>query len=117
MMFSYIKVGDSSEPDGCDVEGVCDEVHDVPHVADVLLEAHVPQLLDLRPDETGHLQYSTVQYSTVQYTVVQYSTNPGEDAALDQRGRGAALGCAGGRVVPAQHVLDPLRGQDQQDCN
>ena len=53
---SYIEVGDSSESDGGDVEGVCDEVHDVPHVADVLLEADVPQLLDLRPDEAGHLQ-------------------------------------------------------------
>ena len=63
------------------------------------------------------VHYSTVQFSTVYYSTVQYSTNPSEDAALDQRGRGAALGGAGGRVVPAQHVLDTLRGEDQQDCN
>ena len=38
------------------------------------LETHVPELLDLGPDEAGHLQYSKVQYSAVKYSTVQYST-------------------------------------------
>ena len=47
------------------------------------LEADVPELLDLGPDEAGHLQYSTVYCSTVQYSTVQtharmqYSTGEG----------------------------------------
>ena len=45
-------VGPESEGDGGDVEGVRDEVEDVPHVADVLPGPHVPQLLDLAPDES-----------------------------------------------------------------
>ena len=44
---TYVKIRDSSEPDGGHVEGVGDEVHHVPHVADVLPQPHVPQLLDL----------------------------------------------------------------------
>ena len=73
------------------------------------LETHVPELLDLGPDEAGHLQYSTVQYSTL-----QYSTNPCEDAVLHGRGEAAPLGgvCV---QVPAHDVLYPLRGQDQQN--
>ena len=45
-------VGPESEGNGGDVEGVRDEVEDVPHVADVLPGPHVPQLLDLAPDES-----------------------------------------------------------------
>ena len=42
------------------------------------LETHVPELLDLGPDEAGHLQYSKVQYSTVQtHARMQYSTGEG----------------------------------------
>ena len=42
-------VCDEAESNGGDVERVCDEVDDVPHVADVLPQAHLPQLLDLAP--------------------------------------------------------------------
>ena len=42
-------VRDDSERDGGDVERVGDEVDDVPHVADVLPETHLPQLLYLAP--------------------------------------------------------------------
>ena len=73
------------------------------------LETHVPELLDLGPDEAGHLQYSTVQRSTI-----QYSTNPCEDAVLHGRGEAAPLGGVGVQV-PAHDVLYPLRGQDQQN--
>ena len=73
------------------------------------LEADVPELLDLGPDEAGHLQYSTVYCSTV-----QYSTNPCEDAVLHGRGEAAPLGGVGVQV-PAHDVLYPLRGQDQQN--
>ena len=58
------------------------------------LEPHVPELLDLAPDESGH---------------------PGEDAVLHGRGEGASLGGIGGQV-PAHDVLNPLRGQDEQNC-
>ena len=57
------------------------------------LEPHVPELLDLAPDEAGH---------------------PGEDAVLHGRGEGASLGGVGGQV-PAHDILDPLRGQDEQN--
>ena len=50
----YVKISHSSQSDGGHVEGVGDEVHDVPHVADVLLETDVPELLDLGPDEASH---------------------------------------------------------------
>ena len=49
---AYIVVGSDPERDGGDVEGVGDEVHHVPHVADVLPHPHVPQLLYLAPDQT-----------------------------------------------------------------
>ena len=58
------------------------------------LESHVPELLDLAPDESGH---------------------PGEDAVLHCGGERAALGGVGGQV-PAHDVLNPLRGQDEQNC-
>ena len=45
-------VGPEPEGDGGYVEGVGDEVEDVPHVAEVLPGPHVPQLLDLAPDES-----------------------------------------------------------------
>ena len=51
---THVVVSTQPEADGGDVEGVGDEVDDVPHVADVLLQAHVPQLLDLTPDQAGH---------------------------------------------------------------
>ena len=57
------------------------------------LEPHVPELLDLGPDETRH---------------------PGEDAVLHGRGEGAALGGVGGQVPP-HDVLDTLRRQDEQN--
>ena len=40
--------------------------------------------------------------------------NIGEDAVLHHGGEGAALGGVGGQV-PAHDVLDPLRGQDEQN--
>ena len=49
---NYIKIGHSPQSDGGHVERVGDEVHDVPHVIDVLLQSHVPQLLDLTPDQS-----------------------------------------------------------------
>ena len=58
------------------------------------LEPDIPELLDLTPDE---------------------ARDPGEDAVLHRRGEGAALGGVGGQV-PAHDVLDPLRGQDEQNC-
>ena len=76
---TYIKVCDSPESDGGYVERVGDEVHDIPHVADVFPEPHVPELLDLAPDEAGH---------------------PGQDAALHQTRRGAPLGGAAPRPLP-----------------
>ncbi len=48
----YLVVSDEPERDGGDVERVGDEVDNVPHVVDVLAQAHVPQLLDLAPDQT-----------------------------------------------------------------
>ena len=42
-------VRDDSERNGGDVERVGDEVDDVPHVAHVLAQPHLPQLLDLAP--------------------------------------------------------------------
>ena len=76
------------------------------------LETHVPELLDLGPDEAGHLQYSKVQYSAVKYSTVD--KNPCEDAVLHGRGEAAPLGGVGVQV-PAHDVLYPLRGQDQQN--
>ena len=69
--FTYVTKSPDSESDCGHVEGVGDEVHDVPEVAGVLLQPHVPQLLDLAPDEAGH---------------------PGEDAELNWGGQGASLG-------------------------
>ena len=71
LYFTYVTKSPDSESDGGHVEGVGDEVHDVPEVAGVLLQPHVPQLLDLAPDEAGH---------------------PGEDAELNWGGQGASLG-------------------------
>ena len=51
---THVVISTQSEPDGGDVEGVGDEVDDVPHVAHVLLQPDVPQLLDLTPYEAGH---------------------------------------------------------------
>ena len=51
---THIVISTQSESDGGDVEGVGDEVDDVPHVAHVLLQPDVPQLLDLTPYEAGH---------------------------------------------------------------
>ena len=48
---THVVVSTQPEADGGDVEGVGDEVDDVPHVADVLLQADVPQLFDLTPDQ------------------------------------------------------------------
>ena len=84
----YVKISHSSQSDGGHVEGVGDKVHDVPHVADVLLEADVPELLDLGPDEASH---------------------PGQDTRLHQGGFGSSLGGVGVvTIVPAYHVLYPL---------
>ena len=71
LYFTYVTKSPDSESDGGHVEGVGDEVHDVPEVAGVLLQPHVPQLLDLAPDEASH---------------------PGEDAELNWGGQGASLG-------------------------
>ncbi len=49
---SDLVVCDQPEGDGGDVERVGDEVYHIPHVIHVLPQAHVPQLLDLTPDET-----------------------------------------------------------------
>ena len=49
---NYIKIGHGPQSDGGHVERVCDEIHDVPHIIDVLLQTHVPQLLDLAPDQS-----------------------------------------------------------------
>ena len=68
--FTHIKIRYSSQSYCGDIEGVGDEVHHIPHVADVLPQPHVPQLLDLAPDETR---------------------DPGEDAALHQAGRRAPV--------------------------
>ena len=65
---TYIIIGPDPEPNCGDVEGVGDEVHHIPHVADVLPQPHVPQLLNLAPDETR---------------------DPGQDATLHQAGRRA----------------------------
>ena len=51
---THVVVSTQSESDGGDVERVGDEVDDVPHVADVLLQPDVPQLLDLTPYQTSH---------------------------------------------------------------
>ena len=67
---THVTKSPDSQPDGGHVERVGDEVHHVPEVAGVLLQPHVPQLLDLAPDEAGH---------------------PGEDAELHRGGQGAAL--------------------------
>ena len=69
-VLSYIEIRHSPQAYRGHVERVGDEVHHVPHVIDVLLEPHVPQLLDLTPDEAGH---------------------PGEDAVLDRGGQGTSL--------------------------
>ena len=70
LYFTYVTKSPDSQPDGGHVERVGDEVHHVPEVAGVLLQPHVPQLLDLAPDEAGH---------------------PGEDAELHRGGQGASL--------------------------
>ena len=92
---TYIKISDCSEAYCGDVQRIRNEVHHIPHVADVLLETHVPELLDLAPDETSH---------------------PGQDAGLHQGGLGSSLGHISS-VIPAQHILDPLRSQYQQNWN
>jgi len=49
---AHLVISDESECNGGDVERVGDEVDDVPHVINVLSQAHVPQLLDLAPYQT-----------------------------------------------------------------
>ena len=51
---THVIISTQSESYGGDVEGVGDEVDDVPHVAHVLLQPDVPQLLDLTPYQAGH---------------------------------------------------------------
>ena len=92
---THITKSPNTKPHSGHVEGVGDEIHYVPEIAGVLLETDVPELLDLAPDE---------------------ARDPGEDAGLHQGGLGAPLGDTGVLplvTVPAQHVLNPLRGQDQ----
>ena len=48
----HLGVGHDLQGDGGQIEGVHDEVHEVPPVVDVVLEAAVPHLLDLCPDES-----------------------------------------------------------------
>ena len=69
-LLSYIEIRHSPQAYRGHVERVGDEVHHVPEVAGVLLQPHVPQLLDLAPDEASH---------------------PGEDAEFHWGGEGAAL--------------------------
>ena len=91
----YIKISHCSQSNSWQIKRVGDKVHHVPHVADVLLETDVPQLLDLGPDEASH---------------------PGQDARLHQGGFGSSLGGVGVvTIVPAYHVLYPLWGQYQQN--
>lgn len=49
---SYLGVGYDLERNGGQVQRVHDEVHQVPPVMDVILEAAVPHLLNLSPDES-----------------------------------------------------------------
>ena len=67
---THITKSPNTEPNSGHIEGVGDEVHHVPEIAGVLLETHVPELLDLAPDEAGH---------------------PGEDAVLHRGGEGTSL--------------------------
>ena len=69
-LITHVTESPDSQSDGGHVERVGDEVHHVPEVAGVLLQPHVPELLDLAPDEAGH---------------------PGEDAELHWRGEGTSL--------------------------
>ena len=68
--FTHIKIRYSSQSYCGDIERVGDEVHHIPHVTDVLPQPHVPQLLNLAPDETR---------------------DPGQDATLHQAGRRAPV--------------------------
>jgi len=97
-----LDVGDKAQRDGGDVERVGDEVEDVPHVMRVLVQAAVPELLDLDPDQAKH---------------------PGHDGPLDRRGRRpAALLDVGVLLLAAPHTAQPavvveaLAGQDEQNC-
>lgn len=47
----YLGVGYDLERDGGQVQGIHDEVHQVPPVVDVVLETTVPHLFNLSPDE------------------------------------------------------------------
>ena len=53
-LITHVTESPDSQSDGGHVERVGDEVHHVPEVAGVLLQPHVPELLDLAPDEAGH---------------------------------------------------------------
>lgn len=49
---TYLHVGYDLQRNGGQVQRVHDKVHQVPPVVDVVLEATVPHLLDLCPDES-----------------------------------------------------------------
>ena len=51
---THVIISTQSESYGGDVEGVGDEVDNVPHVAHVLLQPNIPQLLDLTPYQACH---------------------------------------------------------------
>lgn len=54
VFFLHPVVSDHPERSGGYVQGVCNEVDHVPHVVHVLLQADVPQLLHLRPNQAGY---------------------------------------------------------------
>ena len=88
---TYITVGSDPQTDGGNVQRICDEVNNIPKVTCVLLETHVPELLDLTPDESSH---------------------PGQDTVLHSRGERSSLGGVCWEV-PAHNILYPLGGQNQ----
>ena len=49
--FTYNVVSDQIESKGRDVETICDEVHNAPHVADETLQPFVPETFHLSPNE------------------------------------------------------------------
>ena len=89
--YSYITICSDSQTNCCNIERVSDEVHNIPKVTCILLEPHVPELLDLAPDEARH---------------------PGQDAIFHSRGKGASLGCICWKV-PAHYIFNPLGGQNE----
>ena len=134
---TYVTKSPDSQTYGGHVEGVGDEVHHVPEVAGVLLQPHVPQLLDLAPDEASHpgedaeLHWGGEGASLVKQKYSQYYSPAERFVCLDldcllsgltiiqiENQAGDRETCLGGVgvQVPAHDILYPLRCEDQQNC-